>query len=59
MSSILTLTFARSVIILLTPYLNIYFLVWWVSALENLIITAGGGGIAYGIGVGFDSLVHN
>mmetsp|Transcript_10786 Transcript_10786/g.26643 ORF Transcript_10786/g.26643 Transcript_10786/m.26643 type:complete len:314 (-) Transcript_10786:204-1145(-) len=32
--------------------------VWWVSALENLIITAGGGGIAYGIGVGFDSLVH-
>lgn len=33
--------------------------VWWVSALENLIITAGGGAIAYGIGIGFDHLVNN
>jgi len=33
--------------------------VWWVSALENLIITAGGGGIAYGIGLGFNKLVNN
>lgn len=33
--------------------------VWWVSALENLIITAGGGGIAYGIGIGFDKLINN
>jgi len=30
----------------------------FVSALENLIITAGGGGIAYGIGVGFEKLVQ-
>lgn len=29
----------------------------WLAAMENLIITAAGGGIAYGIGVGFDKLV--
>ena len=29
----------------------------WLAAMENLIITAAGGAIAYGIGVGFDSLV--
>lgn len=31
--------------------------VWWMSALENFTITAGGGGIAYGIGVGFEQLL--
>ena len=31
--------------------------VWWVSAIENVIITAGGGAIAYFIGLGFDKLV--
>ena len=30
----------------------------FVSAFENLIITAGGGGIAYGIGVAFEKLVQ-
>ena len=30
----------------------------FVSAFENLIITAGGGGIAYGIGAGFEKLVQ-
>ncbi len=30
---------------------------WWKSAMENLIITAGGGAIAYGIGVGFEQLI--
>ena len=33
--------------------------VWWRSALENFVITSGGGGIAYGIGVGFDKIVGN
>jgi len=33
--------------------------VWWISALENLIIACAGGGISYGIGVGFDSIVNN
>mmetsp|Transcript_3628 Transcript_3628/g.4642 ORF Transcript_3628/g.4642 Transcript_3628/m.4642 type:complete len:278 (-) Transcript_3628:55-888(-) len=32
--------------------------VWWVSAIENLSITAGGGGIAYGIGLAFDMYIH-
>mmetsp|Transcript_6940 Transcript_6940/g.9011 ORF Transcript_6940/g.9011 Transcript_6940/m.9011 type:complete len:290 (-) Transcript_6940:31-900(-) len=32
--------------------------VWYISAFENFIITAGGGAIAYGIGVGFDSLLN-
>ena len=30
---------------------------WWMAALENLLITAAGGGIAYGIGVGFQNLM--
>jgi VIT1/CCC1 family predicted Fe2+/Mn2+ transporter len=30
---------------------------WWQAALENLLITAAGGGIAYGIGVGFQNLM--
>lgn len=29
----------------------------WLAAMENLIITAAGGAVAYGIGVGFQSLV--
>ena len=29
----------------------------WFAALENLLITAAGGGVAYGIGVGFQSLM--
>ena len=33
--------------------------VWWRAALENLMITAAGGAIAYGIGVGFDTLVND
>ena len=33
--------------------------VWWTSALENLIITAGGGGVAYGIGCGFEKMINN
>ena len=31
--------------------------VWWISAFENVIITAGGGAIAYFIGIGFDKLI--
>ena len=30
---------------------------WWMAALENLLITAAGGGIAYGVGVGFQNLM--
>jgi len=33
--------------------------VWWMSALENLIITCAGGGISYGIGMAFESVVNN
>lgn len=33
--------------------------VWWISAIENLIITAGGSGIAYGVGFGFNKLINN
>jgi len=33
--------------------------VWWMSALENLIITCAGGCVSYVIGVGFDSIVNN
>jgi hypothetical protein len=29
----------------------------WLAALENLLITAAGGGVAYGIGVGFQHLM--
>lgn len=32
--------------------------VWWISAMENLIITCAGGSISYGIGVAFDSVVN-
>lgn len=32
---------------------------WWKSAMENLIITAGGGAIAYGIGIGFEQLISD
>ena len=32
--------------------------VWCMSARENFIITAGGGGIAYGLGLAFDQLLH-
>jgi vacuolar iron transporter family protein len=30
----------------------------WLASLENLLIAAGGGGIAYGVGVGFEKLVN-
>jgi len=33
--------------------------VWWSSAIENLVITAGGGGVAYGIGSLFERLIDN
>lgn len=32
---------------------------WWLAAMENLLITAAGGGVAYGIGVGFQNLVSD
>ena len=31
---------------------------WKVSAVENLVIAAGGGGIAYGVGYGFEVLIN-
>eukprot|EP00984_Skeletonema_dohrnii_P021017 scaffold10395_cov134-Skeletonema_dohrnii-CCMP3373.AAC.1 len=31
--------------------------VWWVSAIENVVITAGGGAIAYAIGLSFEYLM--